>query len=117
MTVPGRRKVRLEDQIQTEVAEMVSLELKDPRIGFATVTRVELTADFRSAHVWVSVLGEKEAQEETLEGLHSATGYLRHELSLRLRLRRVPELTFILDHAVEDVMKVESLLNQGNKNQ
>ena len=86
MTVPGRRQIRLQDQIQTEVAEMVALELKDPRIGFATVTRVELSPDFCSAHIWVSVLGEKEAQEGTLEGLLSATGYLRHELSHRLRL-------------------------------
>ena len=116
MTVPGRRQVRLQDQIHTEVAEMIALELKDPRIGFATVTRVELTPDLRSAHIWVSVLGEKEAQEGTLEGLLSATGYLRHELSHRLRLRRVPELTFVLDHSTEDVHRVESLLDQANKN-
>lgn len=115
MTVPGRRQVRLQDQIQTEVGEMVALELKDPRIGFATVTRVELTPDLRSAHIWVSVLGEKEAQERALEGLSSATGYLRHELSHRLRLRRVPELAFVLDHSAEDVLRVESLLDQANK--
>lgn len=116
MTILGRRQVRLQDQIQTEVAEMVSLELKDPRIGFATVTRVDLTPDLRSAHIWVSVPGEKEDQEKTLEGLLSATGYLRHELSLRLRLRRVPELAFVLDHSAEDVLRVESLLDQANKN-
>lgn len=115
MTVPGRRQVRLQDQIHAELAGMISLELKDPRIGFATVTRVELTADLRSAHVWVSVLGEKEAQEETLEGLSSAAGYLRHELSLRLRIRRVPELTFVLDHSAEDAARIESLLDQENK--
>jgi len=116
MTVPGRRLLRLQDQIQTEVAEMVSLELKDPRIGFATVTRVNLTPDFRSAHIWVSAPGEREAQEKTLEGLLSAAGYLRHELSLRLRLRRVPELMFVLDHSAEDALRIESLLDQANKN-
>jgi ribosome-binding factor A len=116
MTVPGRRQARLQDQIRMEVAEMIELELKDPRIGFVTVTRVDLRPDFKSAHVWVSVAGEKEAQEGTLEGLRSATGYLRHELSLRLRLRRTPELVFLLDHTAEDMHRIESLLDQANKN-
>ncbi len=116
MTVPGRRKARLQDQICMEVAEMIELELKDPRVGFATVTRVDLRPDFGAAHVWVSAAGEKEAQEGTLEGLRSATGYLRHELSLRLRLRRVPELVFVLDHTAEDMHRIESLLDQANKN-
>ena len=117
MTVPGRRKARLQDQIREEVTEMVELELKDPRIGFATVTQVDLRPDLRSAYIRVSVKGEKEAQEGTLEGLRSATGYLRHELSLRLRLRRVPELIFVLDNSAADIDRIESLLNQANKNQ
>ena len=116
MTVPGRRQARLQDQIRTELAEMIELELKDPRIAFATVTKVDLRPDLRSAHVWVSVNGDKEAQDGTLEGLRSASGYLRHELSHRLRLRRVAELTFVLDHSTEDVHRVESLLDQANKN-
>lgn len=116
MTVPGRRQARLQDQIRMEVAEMIELELKDPRIGFATVTRVDLRPDLGSAHVWVSVPGEKEAREGTLEGLRSAAGYLRHELSLRLRLRRVPELVFTLDHSAEDLDRIESLLDQTHKN-
>ncbi len=115
MTVPGRRQVRLQDQIRAEVAEMIALELKDPRIGFVTVTRVELAADLRTAYVWVSVLGEKEAQEGTMAGLSSATGYLRHELSHRLRMRRVPELSFILDHSTEDALRIESLLGDAHK--
>ena len=116
MTVPGRRQARLQDQIRMEVAEMIELELKDPRIGFATVTQVDLRPDLGSAHVWVSVAGEKDAQEATLEGLRSATGYLRYELSLRLRLRRVPEIVFVLDHSAEYMHRIESLLDQANKN-
>ena len=115
MTVPGRRQVRLQDQIRTELAEMIELELKDPRIGFATVTQVDLRPDLRSAHIWVSVNGDKEVQDATLEGLGSATGYLRHELSLRLRLRRIPELIFVLDHSAEDMHRIESLLDQTNR--
>ena len=115
MTVPGRRQARLQDQIRMELAEMIELELKDPRIGFATVTRVDLRPDLGLAHVWVTVDGEKEAREGTLEGLRSATGYLRHELSLRLRLRRVPELVFGLDLSDENLHRIEFLLDQANK--
>jgi len=117
MPVPGRRQVRLQDHIRAEVAEMIALELKDPRIGFATVTRVDLTADLHTAHVWVSVLGEKDARNGTLEGLSAAAGYLRHELSHRLRLRRVPELDFVLDPSTADVLRIESLLGKDDKNQ
>lgn len=117
MTVPGRRRTRLQDQIREEVTEMIELELKDPRIGFATVTHVDLRPDLRSAHIWVSVNGDTEVREGTLEGLRSATSYLRYELSLRLRLRRVPELIFVLDHSAEDIHRIESLLAQVNKNQ
>ncbi len=112
MTVPGRRQERVADQIRTEVAEIITLELKDPRIGFVTVTRVELTPDLRMARVWVSVLGEEEAQRGTLEGLASATGYVRREIGHRLRMRRVPELSFILDPGVQDALKIESLLEK-----
>lgn len=116
MTVPGRRQTRLQDQIREELTEMIELELKDPRIGFANVTHVDLRPDLRTAHIWVSVKGETEVQVGTLDGLRSATGYLRHELGLRLRLRRVPELIFALDHSAEDMHRIESLLAQANKN-
>jgi ribosome-binding factor A len=115
MTVSGRRQERVADQIRAEVAEIITLELKDPRIGFVTVTRVEVSPDFHAARVWVSVLGEEETQQGTLAGLSSASGYLRREIGHRLRLRRVPELTFILDHGVQDALKVESLLQKLNR--
>ncbi len=115
MTVPGRRQTRLQDQIREELTEMIELELMDPRISFATVSRVDLRPDLRSACVWVSVNGETD-REGTLEGLRSATGYLRHELSLRLRLRRVPELIFGFDHSAEDMHRIESLLARASKN-
>jgi ribosome-binding factor A len=91
---------------------MISAELKDPRIGFATVTGVEMSGDFHHARVHVSVLGSADTQQESLEGLTSATGYVRHELSHRLRLRRVPELTFVLDHAAEENEKLETLFQK-----
>ena len=112
MPVPGRRQERLADQIRTEVAGMIAGELSDPRIGFATLTRVELTGDLRHARVLVSVLGSEEDQVKTLEGLSSAAGYVRRQLGKRLRLRRTPELVFVLDHGVEESLKIESLLQK-----
>jgi len=94
------------------VAEIISGELKDPRIGFATVTGVDLSADFHHARVFVSVLGSADAQQKSLEGLISATGYVRHELGSRLRLRRVPELAFVLDHAAEENERLETILRE-----
>lgn len=106
----GHRHQRLAEQIRVEVAEMVEGELKDPRIGSATVTRVELSPDLRHGRVLVSVLGSENAQRETLEGLASAAGYLRYELSRRLPLRRAPELVFVLDRGLEEAERVERLL-------
>jgi len=112
MTVPGHRAERLADRIRTEVAEIISGELKDPRIGFATVTGVDLSADFHHARVSVTVLGNADAQQKSLEGLVSATGFIRHELGFRLGLRRVPELDFVLDQAAEEDARLEMLLEK-----
>ena len=100
------------DQIRAEVAEMISTELKDPRIGFTTVTGVDMSGDLHHARLSVSVLGSADAQQKSLEGLTSAAGYIRHELGHRLRLRRVPELTFVLDHAAEENERLEALLQK-----
>ncbi len=108
----GHRSERLAHLIQEEIAEMLVRELKDPRIGFATITRIDLSADLHHARVLVSVLGEEQAQQGTLEGLTSAAGYIRREIGLRLKLRRAPELTFVLDHGAEESEKIESLLQK-----
>ena len=102
MAVPGHRAERLADLIRAEVAKIIAGELKDPRVGFATVTAVDLSADLHHARVAVSVLGAADAQQKSLEGLTSATGYVRRELGIRLRLRRTPELTFVLDQGTAE---------------
>ena len=112
MSVPGRRADRLGHEIRVELAELISREVKDPRIGFTTVTRVELSADLHHARVFVSVLGSAEEKESSIEGLSSAAGFLRHEIGHRLALRRVPELTFLLDHGTEEGEKIEMLLRK-----
>jgi ribosome-binding factor A len=115
MTVPGRRTERLADRIRAEVAEMVLAELKDPRIGFATVTEVDVSGDLQHARVSVSVLGDANARQKSVEGLTSAASYVRHELAQRLNLRRVPEVTFVLDAAVEENERLEMLLEKLKK--
>lgn len=112
MPAPGHRLERLADQMREEIAAMITTELKDPRIGLATVTRVELSGDLRHARVRVAVLGDEAAGAKTLEGLSSAAGYLRGELGRRLRVRRAPELVFILDHGAEEAQKIEELLRK-----
>ncbi|MGH9359290.1 MAG: 30S ribosome-binding factor RbfA [Terriglobia bacterium] len=112
--VPHRNE-RLADQIRGEIAAMIATELGDPRIGFATVTRVELSADLQHARVRVSVLGDDSAQQGTLAGLSSAAGYIRREISRRLRLRRTPQIMFILDHGPEEGIRLEKLLQNLHK--
>ena len=112
MSSPGRRVERVAHQIRGEVAELITQELKDPRIGFTTVTRVELSDDLAYARILVSVLGGPEVERRTLEGLASATAYLRHEIGKRLKLRRTPNLNFVLDHGAEDSQKIEMLLQK-----
>jgi ribosome-binding factor A len=115
MSMLGRRAERLGHQIRVELAELISRGVKDPRVGFATVTRVELTPDLHHARVYVSVLGNSEEQKNNIEGLSSAAGFLRHEIGHRLALRRAPELDFILDHGAEAGEKIERILQEIHK--
>jgi ribosome-binding factor A len=86
--------------------------LKDPRIGFTTVTAVRVTRDLRYARVFISVLGSHEEQDATMKGLKSATPYLRGQLGREMRVRYLPELTFELDHGPEEAERLERLLNR-----
>ncbi len=115
MSLPGRRAERLGHQIRVEMAEMLTRELKDPRIGFATVTRVEVSGDLHHARVLVSVIGSAEEQQGTIEGLSSAAAFIRHEIGHRLALRRAPELTFVLDHGTEEGEEIEMILQKIHK--
>ena len=106
------RPSRIADQMRIELAQLMREELKDPRIGFASVVKIEVAPDLRVAKVSISVLGDAEAKKNTLKGLESATGFLRGEVGNRLRLRHAPELRFVLDESIEHGARIASLLNQ-----
>ena len=114
MTVPGRRPQRLGQRILEEISELLVGELKDPRIGLATVTGVRVTPDLRQAIVGIGVLGSAEEKNQTIEGLRAAASFIRHELAERLDIRRVPELTFQLDDSAERAARIEELLRKSH---
>lgn len=95
------RVQRVAEELKKEIAEMIRTEVKDPRIGFATVTRVDLANDLQHAKVFVSVFGSEEEKQATLTALHKAAGFIRGEVGRRLRLRLTPELVFKLDESGE----------------
>lgn len=109
---PGRRGERLGEELREEIAQMVAGELKDPRIGLVTVTRVALSADLRSARVFVAVTGDLAERQRALSGLRQASGFVRRELAQRLQLRYAPELTFTHDAGQEHLQRVEQLLSE-----
>jgi ribosome-binding factor A len=111
MTVAGHRHERIAGEIQQEIGVMLAGELKDPRLaGFATVTEVRVTPDLKQVRVYVSVMGTETEQASTLKGLSAASGYIRHELCERLRLRRAPEVHFVLDRSAEYGERIDDLI-------
>jgi len=105
---------RVGEQIKKELSLIIQKELKDPRIGFITVTGVEVTSDLSQAKVFLSVLGSEEQKEATLAALARGKGFLRSELGKRVLLRHTPELIFKFDSSIEYGSRIESLLEQIN---
>lgn len=108
----GIRRERIAEAMKEEIAQIMRDEIKDPRIGFASVLRVDVTQDLRVAKVHVSVLGDEESKKNTLKGLQSAAGFMRNEVGRRMNLRFIPELRFVLDTSIEHGVRVASLLNE-----
>src|SRR6185437_2736372 len=106
------RQDQLGEVITRELSDLMRSRMKDPRIGFASITNVEVSADLRHAKVFVSVMGTPEEQHETMRGLDHASGFLRHELAQRLTVRHVPEIAFKLDHSIARGAHVIELINR-----
>jgi ribosome-binding factor A len=107
-----KRTDRVGDQIRMEIAEILMRRVKDPRVGFVTVTAVDVTADLRQAWVYVTVLQQGPQETETLAVLARAEGFIRSELGRRLKLRYIPALTFVKDTSLDRVQRVMTLLDQ-----
>lgn len=107
------RMRRVDEAIRQVIGGAVSAELKDPRVGFVTVTDVRTSADLSHARVYVSVLGEQEQRQATMAGLQSAHGYLQSRIASELHLKRTPTLTFAYDDTTDRAMRVDALLEDG----
>jgi ribosome-binding factor A len=103
---------RVAEEIKKELSFMLQTDLKDPRIGFVTITGVEVTNDLSQAKVYLSVFGDSEKRQETLKALSSAAGFIRTELGKKIRVRHIPELFFKIDESIDYGQKIEKLLNQ-----
>ncbi len=110
------RADKVKGQLRKEISVILQEDLKDPRIGFVTVTRIDLTGDLRYAKVYFSILGDEATQESSVEGIQSAAGYIRRLIGERLELKYVPELCFKLDRSIEYSMNLEKIL-EGLRNE
>jgi ribosome-binding factor A len=115
MTGKSHHGERLAEMLRIELAQIIEGEVRDPRVGLATVTEVRLAQDGRHARVFVAVPGGEEQEQATLKGLVAAGGFMRHQLAEALSLRYTPELTFILDHSEEQHGRVDELLKRIDK--
>lgn len=109
------RHARIADQIQRELAELVRLEVRDPRVGLVTLTGVELSRDQSHAKIFFTLLGAPSDIENAREGLQRAAGFLRSSLAHRLSTRTVPELTFVYDESVERGVRLSRLIDEAVK--
>jgi ribosome-binding factor A len=104
------RQGRIDHELQRELARLISIELKDPRLGFVTVTRVEVTNDLHSAKVYVAIIGDRHVAKQSMIALENAKGFLRGELGHAVSLRHTPELAFVEDRTTERAIALSKTL-------
>ncbi len=111
------RAERLQGLMQAELSDIIHSSLKDPRVGFASVTAVDVSKDLRHVKAFVSVMGEQAEQEETLATLNNAADYIRTEIGKRIRLKHTPEIIFRLDKSIEHGSHINALLRKLEQEQ
>ena len=109
------RRDRVQETMRTELSEIIKRDLKDPRLGFVTITDVELSNDMSHAKVFVSIYGSEEEKRLSMQALESAKGFIRTNLGQRVRLRIVPELVFKEDNSIERGTRILELIIDANK--
>ena len=107
-----KRTSRVGELLKREVAEILCRDIRDPKIGFVTVSSVDVTSDLRTASVRVSVLGDDEQRQESLRALNAATGFIQKALSPKVRLKNMPKLQFVLDTSIDHSMHIAQLLSE-----
>src|ERR1700694_2608156 len=108
----GSRPDRVADQIRSELALLLTREVHDPGIGFVTITRVQMTPDLQQARVFYTALGDDKARKNTERAIERPRAFLRRQVGSRLRLKRVPELTFVYDESIAGQDRIERLVNE-----
>ena len=110
------KNTRINGEVQKELSKIITTEIKDPRISpLTSVVAVEVAPDLKTAKVYVSVLGNEEAQQDTLRGLKSAAPFMRSQLAKNINLRNTPELKFVMDQSIEYGVNMSKLINDVNK--
>jgi ribosome-binding factor A len=112
--MPGERMRRVNEAVREVLSRRIAEGLKDPRIGFVTVTAVETSPDLRHARVFVSVLGDEEERERSLAGLASSHGLLQAVIATELRMKRTPTLDFVYDESIDRGMRITELLDEND---
>ena len=107
------RAVRVGDQIQKELSDLIRLEVKDPRVRMVTITAVDVASDYSHAKVYITSLDNNNSVEETLTGLNNAAGFLRNALFHQLKLRVIPQLHFVYDESIERGARLSSLIDEA----
>lgn len=110
-----KRADRVSDLMQQEISDIIQKQIKDPRIGFCTIMRVDLSDDLSHAKVRVSIMGSEDDQKRTLAGLKSACGFIRREIGRRIELRNLPEIVFILDKSIDHSIRIAQLIKEGEE--
>lgn len=108
------RANRVGEQMKKELGDIIGRKIKDPRIGFVTVTDVSVSGDLQIAKVFISVLGDEEQRQNTLKGLAKAKGFIRSEIGQRIRLRKTPEIQFEFDESIDYGNRIETLIHELN---
>ncbi len=106
---------RIDHEMQKVLGKLISQELKDPRLGFTTVTRVEITQDLHHAKVFVSIIGDRHVAKQTMDALSHAAGYLRGEVGHEIKLRHTPELQFVEDRSTERAINLSKTLRAASE--
>jgi ribosome-binding factor A len=110
----SRRQRRVADLLRIEISQIIQNHIRDPRVGFITVTEVDLSPDLRNAKVFVQIMGDEKDRKDSLIGLQRAASYIRSDVASRVLLRYMPQLRFIYDERLDKAERINQLLKEAN---